>query len=303
MHLLLGDPEDVCCREVRDELATRGFATHVISNPLAHPSHFSWCFDSEESKSSLVWDGQELVRDVDIAGVFVQSAGSIDPAGWQSSDLMYAHAETQAALLSWLWSLACPVVNRYPPAVWYRPRAPLVSWYGLLRRSGLSTLDTLVTNVEHEARAFGKQLAEENLPGAVCGALTSDTRYLVGSEEDWRGLAALQRVSPVYLLAPHAETLPVCVVGNRVVWDETPSPELAALEPALFAFAAAAGLAFVELTLAASSGRVCVVSVETRPLLNHFGEAPRRLIVDEIVRLLTADQRARYGPRSNGGLP
>ena len=302
MHLLLGDPQDVCCQEVRDALAARGFASHVISNPVVHPSRFCWSFNSEQSESSLAWDGQEPVPDGDIAGVFVHSTGWIDPAGWRPSDLMYVQAETQAAVLAWIWSLECPVVNRYPPAVWYRPHAPLLSWYGLLKRSGLSTLDVLVTNIEQEARAFGARLAEQDLSGVVCGALTSDARFLVSSEDDWRGVAALQRTSPVCFVVPHAETLPVCVVGNQVVWDETPTPEFAALEPALLAFAAAAGLQFVGLTLAATPRGVCVVSVETRPLLNRFGDAPRRLVVGEIVRLLTVEDRPRRELGANGRL-
>jgi hypothetical protein len=301
VHLLLADPENGFCREVGDALASRGCVCHVIANPFAYPWRFSWSLTSEESASSLALDGQEPIRDVDIAGVFVQASEWVDPAGWEPSDLMYAHAETQAALFSWLWSLDCPVVNRFSPSIWYRQHAPLLSWYDMLRRCGLSVSDGLVTNIEPEARAFGERLSDEGLPGAVCGALTSDARYLVSNDDDWTDVAAVQRISPVYLLAPHSETRCVCVVGGRVVWEERPSPQLAALEPALLSFAVAAGLSFVEFTLAASSGRVCVVAVESRPLLDRVGAAARTVIAAEIAQLLTV-REPREGRMVKGSL-
>lgn len=274
---------------MRDRLEARGYSTRITANPLVHPSRFSWWLDTEQSGSSLAWDEQTPVREDDIAGVLVLSAGWIDPSGWRPADLTYVQAETQAALLAWLWSLACPVVNRYLPAVWYRPQAPLLSWHRLLQRCGLPILETLVTNVEHEAREFGQRLAADGLDGAVYAPFTSEARYLVTSEEDWRGLVALQRVTPVCLSAPHGEAQTVCVVGDHVVWDGEPSPESVRLEPGLRSFARAAGLAFVDLTLAPTSKGVCVVAVDTHPRLELFGDAARTEIVDGIVQLLTTE--------------
>jgi hypothetical protein len=219
----------------------------------------------------------------------VRSTGWIDPIGWQPDDLAYMQAETQAALLAWLWSLACPVVNRYPSAIWYRPQVPLLSWQRLLRRCGLPTMETLVTNVEQEARAFGQRLALEGVAGAVYGPLTSDVRYLVTSDEDWSGLAAMQRCAPICLAYPYGAAQLVCVVGEQVVWEGEPSQETAHLEMALRRFATAAGLTLVELAFAPTSEGICVIAVEPHPHFEHFGEAARQQIVDGIVHLLTAD--------------
>jgi hypothetical protein len=287
LHLLLGDPRDLCCSWVRDRLDARGYPTRVVANLMAEPSRFSWWLETRESRSSLVWGEQAPVCCEEIAGVLVLGAGLVDPSGWRPADLAYVQAETQAALLAWLWSLACPVVNRYPPQVWYRPQAPLLSWCRLLERCGLPTLPTLVTNVEADARAFAREHAAGGLDGAVYGPLTSEVRYLVTSEDDWEGLAALQKVTPVCLSAPHGEPQRVCVVGDRVVWDRPPSPDLISLEPSLSRFAAAAGLAFVELSLAPASEGVCVVAVETHPRLEAFAEDPQAEIVERIVQLLT----------------
>jgi hypothetical protein len=288
VHLLLGDPHDPCCLSVRTMLEARNYATRMIANPLMHPSRFAWWLDNERSASQLVWGAEPPVLDDQISGVLVRSTGWIDPTGWQPDDLTYMQAETQAALLAWLWSLACPVVNRYPAAIWYRPQVPLLSWQRLLRRCGLPTLETLVTNVEQEARAFGRRLALEGVAGAVYGPLTSHVRYLVTGDEDWSGLAAMQRCAPVCLAYPHGAAQFVCVVGEQVVWEGEPSPETALFEPALRRFAAAAGLAFIELAFAPTTQGICVIAVEPHPHFEHFGDATRQQIVEGIVQLLTA---------------
>jgi len=300
LHLLLGDPGDACCQRVRSALEVLGCSSQVIANPLAHPSRLSWWLETERSRSTLTSNGQKPLRDEEIDGVLVLGAGWIDPSGWRPDDLTYMQSETHAALLAWLWSLQCPVVNRYPPAIWYRPQAPLLSWHGLLQRSGLQTLRTLVTNVADEARAFGRLLAADGPDGVVYGALTSEARYLVTSEDDWRRLAALQRVTPVCLSAPHGEAQRICVVGDRVVWDGDPAPKTIGLEPALREFATTAGLACVELALAPTAQGVCVVAVETQPRLEHFGDCARKDIVGGLAELLTAKPETSHGRMRHG---
>jgi hypothetical protein len=288
VHLLLGSRDDPCCSSVRTVLEARNYPTRIISNPLTHPTRFSWRLSNERSASQLLSDDEPAVRDDRIASVLVRSTGWADPAGWQPDDLAYVQAEIQAALLAWLWSLPCPVVNRYPPAIWYQPRAPLLAWQRLIRQSGLPAADVLVTNVEKEARAFGRRLARRGVTGAVYGPLTGDLHYLISDGEDWRGLAAMQRRAPVSLTEPHGTTQFACVVGEDIVWGGQPPPERARLEPALRRFAAAAGLDFVELAFAPTSGGLCVVAVEPQPQLEHFGDSGRQ-IVEGLVRLLTTE--------------
>jgi len=288
VHLLLGDQEDPCCLAVRVRLEADNYPTRIIANPLAHPWRLAWLLNNKQSASQLLRDEEASVLDDQIAGVLVRSTGWIDPAGWQPDDLAYVHTETQAALLAWLWSLACPVVNRYSPAIWYQPQLALLTWQRLLRCSGLPTLEMLVTNVEQEAQAFRGQLAVKGVPGAIYGPLTSDVHYLLSGDEDWAGLAAMQRFMPVCLASPYEAAQLVCVVGEQVVWEREPSPEATLLEPALRRFAVAAGLAFVELALASTSEGICVTNVEPRPHFERFGDAAQQQIVEGIAHLLTA---------------
>ena len=134
---------------------------------MSAPARLSWWLDTDRSESVFVSNGGPPISDDQLAGVFMLDSGRVDAAGWDSADLGYVQAETHAALLGWLWSLPCPVVNRYPPAIWLRPQAPLLSWHGALHRSGLPTLETMVTSVEREARRFGEELAADGVAGAV----------------------------------------------------------------------------------------------------------------------------------------
>lgn len=300
MHLLLGDPQDPFCSRVRSVLEARNFATRVVANPLVDPSRFAWRLDNRQSAARLALGDEPPIRNEDIAGVLVTGTARIDPAGWQLDDLSYVYAETQAALLAWLWSLDCPVVNRFSAAVWCRPRIPLLFWHRLLRRCGLPTADTLITNVAGEARAFGER-GRESVAGVVYGPLTSDVRYLVTSDQDWNGVAAMQRCAPICLTHPHGAAQLVCVLGEQVVWDGNPLREMIALEPALRRFAATAGLAFVEVAFAPGpDGRICVVAVEPHPNFERFGDIAREQIVEGIVRLITEVPHSRKRPVQSG---
>ncbi|MEN3334058.1 MAG: hypothetical protein V7641_3423 [Blastocatellia bacterium] len=289
MHILLGNPEDPLCRSVCAVLEARNYPTHIIANPLMPPSRFAWRLDNEQSASQFVWEEEPPVPDDQITGVLVRSTGWIDPGGWQPNDLTYMQAETRAALLAWLWSLACPVVNRYCSAIWYGFQASLLFWHPMLRRCCLPTSETLVTNIGHEARAFGRSLTLAGVAGAVYGPLTSDLRYLLTGEEDWNGLTAMQRYMPVCLTSPHSAAQFVCVVGERVIWEGEPSSEMSLLEPALRRFALLAGLALVELALAPASNGISVIAVEPYLHFERFGDVAQQQIVEGIVELLTAE--------------
>ena len=279
-YLMLCDPRDGCCAAVAASLRTRGERAVVVPNPLAAPATFSWRLDNRDSRSNFCWDGGEPIDERGIAAVFVRTTGWVEPAGWAPDDAGYVQGETQAALLAWLWSLPCPVVNRYPAWLWYRPSPPLLFWQATLQAVGLPAAETIVTNDEALAREFGEGRPVSYAP------LTSGAHFIVRSDRDWHGLAAVQAYAPVPLTHLHRVARTVCIVGDELVWDRRPSSALALLTPALQAFGAATGLAFVELALADGHAGPRVVAVDPQPRLEHFDAGGRERIVAALVRLL-----------------
>jgi hypothetical protein len=287
MYLILGHPHDACCSSVHAALIERGQSARIVQNLLTHPTRFSWRLDNDRCVSQIAWENEPPITDDQIKGMLVRDVGWVDPAGWQPTDLAYIQAETQAALLGWLWSLRCPVLNRHRAATWYRPQLSFLSWQPLLRSCGLPALQALVTNVEDEAVAFRHRIAATGATGAVYRPLTSSARYLVANDRDWNGLAEMQRRAPVCLTPPHGQPQSVCIIGEKVVWDGAPPRDADTLEPLLRRFGAAAGLEFVEIVLAEVAGGLCVVGVEHHPQYERFCDEGQRAIVTGLVECLT----------------
>jgi hypothetical protein len=287
MHLVLGEPYDPLSAGVRDALLARNQATRLIASPIYGPLRFTWQMDAAASRSILTFDdGLELPAE-DISGVFVGSVAGPDPRGWERPDLLYMYSEARAAVLAWLWSLDCPVVNRADARNWYQPNPPLMSWRRRLVDAGLPTMDALLTNLPEEARRFARRGATSTVDAVVFGPLTNEASYLVANDQEWSGLASLQRTMPVALTYPHGAAHFACVVGDGVVWDPTAPSESAAYEPRLRAFAADVGLTLVEVGFAAVDGRLAVINVDPRPQLHRFAETSGVRIVEAIADFLT----------------
>lgn len=293
MYLVLGSRDDPFCRRVHEALEAGGHATRIVENPLVHPARFSWRLDTERSVSrfsSTDTPGEEET----IEGVLVRGGGWINPADWQADDLAYAQAETQAALVAWLASLPCPVINRYTAESWYRPQVDIGFWRQWLTACGLSTPPMRVSNVEQAAGAFRRQASADGLPGAIFRPLTSEDQYFLATDDDWSGLVGLQQRMPVCIMYPHEEPVLVCVVGDRLVWNGTPPPEVRRLDGALLRFAAVTGLLFVEIVLARIGERFHVVQVEHQPHVERFTSAAQDEIVATLMPLLVESQNAGF---------
>jgi hypothetical protein len=284
MYLVLGSLHDPCCVSVRDALDANDLPVRVVANPLSAPARFSWQLDDHGLAHRWSLDG---LADQPIDGVLVRGGGWLEPDGWQPDDHAYMQAEMFAALVAWLRSLRCPVVNRYTADLWYRPHVPMLAWSHALQAAGLPTAETLLSNVVGETRDFGSSLATDT-PGIVYTPLTSETQYLVSTDADWAGLAALQTRAPVCLTRPHGAPQLVTVIDGHVVWNGRPMPGAAGLEPALRRFAAAVELSFVELAVAPAAEDAVVVRVDHHPRIERYHADARQAIVERLVHLLTA---------------
>jgi hypothetical protein len=285
MFLLLGNPYDLCCTRVASSLRARGHDADVIENPLTAPARLAWQMDDRGTHGQFRATGSGTAAG--ISGVLVRTAGWLDPRDWSPQDFPYAIAETQAALLAWLCSLSCPVVNRYDAGLWYRPRPPLAAWRPLLSRSGLEIPSMLITNVPERAREFGARAARRGAPGLVYAPLSGTATYLVATDRDWAGLDALQARTPISVAVPHEEPERVLIVGDRMVWNATPSREAARLEPRLRQFARDAALTFVEVAVAPTADGIRVIAVDHQPHLETLDERAQTAVVDELVGALT----------------
>lgn len=285
MFLLLSDPRDPLCQAVRASLDAAGYEARIVANPLAQPMRFAWRLNALSSASQLIWEDGTRLFDAELAGVMVRSTGWIAGDGWNPNDLAYVRSETHAALLAWLWSLDCPVINRYSPLLWHRPDAPLLFWQPWLGQCGLRALDSLVSNVEQEIHAFGAAFGGE----AVYAPLTAEARYGLDSDDQWDKLAAMQRLGPIHLTQASAALHSACVVGSGVVWEGTPPTDADRLGPALTRFSTVAGLTFVEITIASAGDGSRVAAVNPYPRVEHFGQSAQREIVAGLIQLLTGE--------------
>jgi hypothetical protein len=282
MYLLLGDPQDPLCQVIRTSIEVLGHQARIVAKPMAGPLRFAWRLGDPTSNSELIWEDGTCLSDSEISGVLVRRPGSISAEGWNPEDLAYLQAETEAALLAWLWSLKCPVVNRCPPALWYRPDPSLLFWQPWLEQCGLRALNSMISNVEQEIRSFGAGLGRE----AVYAPLTAEARYGLASDERWNQLVALLRLVPVHLTQAFVAVHSACVVGQHVVWGGRPPPDANTLEPRLTRFSTISGLAFFEIAITPTADDTRVAAVYPYPRLEHFDQAAQREIAVNLVQLL-----------------
>jgi len=290
MHLVLGLPEDSCCRALLERFAARGHDARLIASPFEAPARIALRIGADGVAETVLALGGGAAEPVD--SVFVRARAPLDPAGWAPADYGYMQAETQASLLGWLTALDCPVVNRLNAELWYRPRTTLLHWLALLRGCGLPVPETIVSDSVEALTAFRARLEAGEVPGAVLRSLSREGSWLVAGGE-WGGVRALQAHGPVCLAEPHAAVRALCVVGARIVWNGEPAAAEAALAERLMRFARMAGLAFVEIALGEVRGGPAVVQVDPLPRLENFGDAAQRAIVEALADLLTGQPAAR----------
>jgi hypothetical protein len=292
MYLLLGDSDDLVCVSILASLERNGCGARIIANPTLSPSLFGWRFDTQNSSSWIAFEDGTQLSDKEIEGVLVRNFRRIAARRWEPQDRDYAQTEMYAALFGWLWSLDCPVVNRYPPPLWIRSDLPLIFWYRLLAQCGLRGRSSLISNVKQEIDDFGKFLGDQ----PVYAPLTDELRYPVDSEDVWRKIAGIRRVSPVHLTQGAPSLCVACVVGSRVVWNQTVPRAAEILEPSLIRFSAAAGIAFCEIGVALTAAGAEIAAVQAYPRLEHFHSAAQQEIIADLAGLLTGDLNAEAGP-------
>ncbi len=282
MYLLLSDLQDSFCERIRALLLQKGYEARIISDVMRKPLHFVWRFDSLRSNSWLVLEDGRTLSDKEIEGVLVRMPGRVARDFWEPEDIPYLDEEAHAALIGWLWSLDCPVVNRCPPPFWFCPGAPVHFWQRIFERSGLQAFDFLLTNVEEERRLFDAELGGQS----IVMPLTHAARQLLNQPDQMSQNTSLNSM-PVHLTQGGAGLRRVCVVGPHVIWDGPACSGAKVLESSLRKCSALSGLTFLELAIAYTASGLRVAAVDPYPALKSFGEAAQREITSLVVEALT----------------
>jgi hypothetical protein len=255
MFLLIGQINDALAADVRRALEEREVEVCAISDLFVETTNFSWCLTSTQTSSTLTLADETCLSGDDISGVFFRRSIDWKLRGVSSGDENYIQAEMQAAVLGWIWSLRCPVINRPPAWLWYCPKPPLQSWERLLRENGFKLPD--LSGLDR-GMGSGKgtidQLSGDTSGSAVCN----------------RG----------------------CVIGQVVVWNHLATENLVRFENALIKFAHDSGLCFVEIEVESGNDGVTVREIDAFPDLSSFCPANRATIAEHLARSLTDKSRS-----------
>jgi hypothetical protein len=284
MFLLLGVPDDPCLAAVAGALAARSRDARIIGHPFMDPASTAWRFDSTKSDTTMTIGGERVAVDgVLAARRAVPTIGLADQ--WAQEDLLYNHAEAEAALLGWLWGLRCPVIDRLPAWLWYRTRRPVLAWGPLLKQSRLLPLDSVITGAAEEVSRFLRRQGG----GAIESLAFGSWRQLV-DESDAAEISETARIAPVRLTELHLGAWRACMAGAQLVWDDGTPAEAGKVSSRLQAFAASAGLCCVEFVI--TSGETPrIVDIEHRPRFELFGASARDAIAEGLAAALIQGSR------------
>ncbi|MCL6526941.1 MAG: hypothetical protein K6T57_08655 [Thermaceae bacterium] len=283
MYLLVGSPLDACIAQVSHRLRLQGDAVLVTPEPLAGEGRVCWELSSERSASRLELGGQRIAE-TEWRGVMVRGMGGpSQPAEWEQRDYAYMGAESQSALLAWLKSLPCPVVNPPQAEIFYRERT-LPEQRVWLHRAGFSMPPLLLTNRLAQARAFARRW-EGRLSYVP---LTSATRYPIDSPSQWAELERLMAHFPVLLMEPEAPSLYLSLAADVAVWSGDPPSGRARgrLERSAQRLARLLGVSMLQLELRMGEGSTQAVGFGLHPEFGWHPQAQQEALAEGIVRAM-----------------
>jgi hypothetical protein len=252
MYLLLGYADDALGKGFRRALEKRGGQLRAL--PDLFSFRFVWRLDSTHSSSEVMLEDGMRLADSDISGVLLRQRKVAGVRSSRPDDYKYIEAEIEAASLGWIWSLACPVINRPPAWLWYCPKPPVQFWSRLLWTNGLHECDL--------GRPQGRGRLSKETSGERLGAGDS-------------------------LKGCHL----VCVVGRLVVWNNARPENVDRYESALVEFARCAGLSFLEVAMVKTSDGIRVKEVDPFPDLSRFCAPSASTIAEALAKLFTDSKR------------
>jgi hypothetical protein len=253
MYLFLGETDDALGRNLGQALEKRGAQVRALTDPFSESTRFSWRMDSTHTNTTLIFQDGTCLAGSDISGVFLRRGAIPGTNRVGSEDYSYIQAEIEAAILGWIWSLPCRVINRLPPWLWYCRKSPRQLWSRLLLASGLAEVDC---KPEREA-----------------GSTNWDASTTFGIGD------------------PSIVCCRVCVIGQAVVWHHAQPGNLDRYKTALIEFTRCAGLSFLEFVIAQAGDGIGVMEVNPFPDLGRFCGSCSDVITEELVKLFIDSER------------
>ena len=116
-----------------------GCQATVVDHLFSGSTRFEWQLDSLRSSSILHVTEHTEISHLDLAGVLVTRPLVACREAVESESSSYLNTESDAALLGWIWSLPCRVINRYRPEFWVDRPASTDFWRDRLESFSLPT--------------------------------------------------------------------------------------------------------------------------------------------------------------------
>jgi hypothetical protein len=183
LFLVLGHHEDLLCQGVYRGLLDRGFKARIITEIFGDSAKSALRLSATETSLHLeLCDGVKLT-DQDICGVFVTGVSQSLQMRAGSSNGIYS-AEKNAAFLGWIWSLSCPVINRYRPEFWFDRPESIEFWRGRLEPFGLERVGSA---------GAGRDVCGRDAAKSSRGHLVA----AIGSKVVWDEEGAQERFQPL----------------------------------------------------------------------------------------------------------
>ncbi len=286
--LIIGRDEDLCCRLVSERLASLSREVVYLPEDRLFPGlQFTWELKDGASSGALGL-AQQTVGFDQVDGVLARFSGiATSPEDYRTKDGQYLSAEWHALMRGFIQGLACPVVNRPRPELWYRSslRAPeLISLVPDLR---FRLPRTMVATCFEDARTFF-----DRSTGQICySPLTSSSNYVINTVQAVQQLEPLAEVLPLYLSeVVSGEPVDAYVVGTDVVFDGTSHIAAAAHCREV---AGSLGLTFCHFRLVRTAERewYCM-SVDCMPTLFECAERTRNIIVGQLAEILCPERQS-----------
>jgi hypothetical protein len=282
MYLILGDLPPPLVGPIRAGFDAVGAEVLWITD-LTSQAELAWRLDTSSSTFELHLENGRMVDEEQLLGVVALASSIGDNSGIKEK--RYFRAEKRAALLAWLWSLQCPVINRAPPMFWISPHVPLALWRPALSRCGLPVVDSILSNLPSELEKFVSELSRE----CAYVPLSIKEFYRVTIPADLEGLTKLTQFCPVSLTQYSPLAYTACVVERNVFWNQSVSPVLTNLQDRLIQLGVITGLSFLEIGMLVTGGTPRVRSISPFPKIERFQPETCVAITNALLGLLRSD--------------